>query len=73
MRDYEFWGDIALRFSARRPEVEWVVVALPEFLAGAERRVEQKRCPRRVRILRGLSDKQLRDLYARKPQSPFSR
>ncbi len=62
LRDYNFWGDVALQLAKDIPEVEFVVIAMPQVVAEARSRVEAL-LGNRARFLNGVSDVQLKALY----------
>ncbi len=62
LRDYEHWADVTLRLAQIFPDVDFAVAALPSTVASVWPRVESK-LGKRVKLLHGLSDEELRRLY----------
>jgi glycosyltransferase involved in cell wall biosynthesis len=63
LRDFDLWRRVVDRISAECPNSEFTVLANPDRLTAAIANLKTDR--RRVRLLKGISDEQLRNEYRR--------
>jgi glycosyltransferase involved in cell wall biosynthesis len=63
LRDYDLWAKVVERISAEHSNIEFTVLANPDRLTAATANLKTN--PSRFRLLKGISDEQLRDEYRR--------